>query len=163
MIEAATKIHDNVWPTSSPSPIPKMAGCSSPDPQCARLKIAHPLGKGHQCTKPAHIPRGFFGDCPRRIYNWKPSQGAQTSPEAKAPNVTLGGTSADILTWIIDCLHWLTVHSGKPGVRIYAQTLLDDADIPVSHEVMIETGAAMLARLDAEKPWVHNVCASKPL
>ena len=153
MIEAATKIHDNVWPTSSPSPIPKMAGCSTPEPQCVKLKIAHKLGKGHQCTKPLHVPTGFFDDCPRRIYDWKPSQSAQTSPEAKAPNVTTWGKTADIREWLVHCLDWLTQHSGKPGVRIYAQTLLDDADTSVSIDVMLETGAAMLERKNVEQPW----------
>jgi len=150
----ATAIHDGVYPSSSPTPSPKMCGCKDPEAQCVKLAIAEGTPYGWCCTKPNHVPAlQQPTDCDRRIYDWKPAQTPQGfAKESKAPTVTDGKT-ADILAWTRRTLEHLQLNAGPLGVRMLAAMLLNDGDPNVSQQVWDELTDAMLDRLNHEKPW----------
>lgn len=159
MIEAATRIHDRVWPTSSPTPAPKLMGCLAPERECIHLAIAQQTHYGWCCTNMSFLPRIYSQECPSRIHDWRPGQTAQGGGyESKPPGGgrVLYDKTAAIVAWLRHVLDWLTVNCGDPAVRIYAQTLLDDADVPVSERVMLKTGALMLERKNHERPWLDS-------
>jgi len=148
MIDAATRVHDGVWPTSSPLPSKPLCGCKEPTPQCTSLAIAAKTTEGKwYCTKPNHT------DCDKRIYDWKPGHEAQSgSKESKAPAIRAGSTDA-ILTWVESTLDYLQANNGNPAVRICAGMLLHNQDVNVSMDTLERTGEAMLDRLHLDKPW----------
>lgn len=154
MIDAATRIHDGYWPTSSPTPVPNLCGCTSPEAQCVTLAIAEQTPSGWYCTKPAYIPalQGAT-DCDRRIYDWKEGGTAQSgSKESKPPGVP-EFRSADIMEWVRSTLDYLQANNGHPAVRICAGMLLDNQDVSVSMDTLERTGEAMLDRLMLDTPW----------
>lgn len=149
MIDAATRLHDGLYPSQSPTPALKMCGCKEPRRQCSDLAIYH---RG-QCTVPRFLPRGIVTDCPSRVYDWKPAQQAQTSRKgAKAPSVR-DGTSADISRWMTRTLKKIALR-GDLRVRAYARSLLLDSDYTTTIETVQMLGETMLQRLEREKPWV---------
>lgn len=154
-IAAATRLHDGVWPASSPVPSKPLCGCTQPEAQCVTLAIADKTTEGSwYCTQPSYIPalQGAT-DCDRRIYDWKPGhEPMRGHKDAKAPAIRSGSTAA-ILSWVEGALRHLMSTSGDVAIRIYAGSLLEDVDIPVSHDVMRRTGEALLVRLNAERPW----------
>jgi hypothetical protein len=150
MVDAATRIHDGIYSPSSPTPVPKMCGCTEPKNQCVELAV---YSKG-QCTVPRFIPRGFITDCPNRVYDWKPGQSAQRgSKESKAPGVR-DSTSAVIYKWIAWTLQEIANH-GDNRVRAYARSLLLDTDYTTDLATVQMLGETMLERLNQEKPWVR--------
>lgn len=159
MIDAATRLHDGIYSSQSPMPVPKMVRCLNPETQCMKLAIAAEVPGGFICTKPNYIPalQGVT-DCDRRVYDWKEGGAAQSaSKESKAPTVSDAKT-ADILAWVRDCLTYLADNAGDPRVRAASHMLLHDAewpfpDVPVSERVYEALGNSMLDRLHLDEPW----------
>lgn len=154
MVDAASRLHDGIWPTSSPTPAPKIVGCKCPETQCEKLAIVARTDHGFICTKPAFIPslQGVT-DCDRRIYDWREGGVAQSAiKESKAPTVNVG-TTADIIAWTRHTLDYISANAGNPGVRIAAAMFLHDQDVNVSIDVLEALGNMMLDRLHFDKPW----------
>ena len=157
MVEAATMLHDGIYPSSSPTPAGKACGCKSPTPECVKLAVAAPVPGGWVCTVPSYAP-GAVGamrpdQCPNLLPNWKPMSSPQGgSKESKSPTVADGKT-ADILDWVRHTLDYLQANNGHPGVRIAAGMMLHDSDIRVSMDILERMGEAMLDRYHYEKPW----------
>ena len=159
MIDAATRLHDGIYSSQSPLPVPKMCGCKDPEAQCVKLAIAEQTPSGWQCTKPNHVPAlQQPTDCDRRVYDWKEGGTAQSAiKESKAPGVP-EFRSREILEWVRGCLVYLADNAGDPRVRAAAHMLLHDAewpfpDVPISEKVHEALGNQMLDRLSLDAPW----------
>ena len=153
-IAAATRLHDGIYSPCSPTPAQKRVGCTSPEAVCVTLAIAERCPEGWYCTKPSYVPplQGAT-DCDRRVYDWKPGGTSQRGyKDAKMPSMR-DGTTAAILSWVERTLKAICGTSGDAGIRIYAGSLLDDLDVPVSFDVMLRTGQEMYDRLVVDKPW----------
>jgi len=154
MIAAATKLHDGIYSSRSPMPVPKLVGCKNPEAQCVKLGIACETRHGWQCTKPSYVPAlQQPTDCSHRTYDWKEGQSAQSMhKDAKSPTVADAKT-ADILAWVRKTLDYLCANAGMPAVRIAAGMLLEDTDVPVSMQTYEVLGNMMLDRYLADEPW----------
>ena len=154
MIAAATKLHDGIYSSRSPMPVPKLVGCENPEQSCKALAIAQITALGYQCTKPDYTPLMYAAtDCPFRIYDWRDGNEAQRAGYASRAPVVSETTSCDVMAWVRKTLDYLQANNGNPAVRICAGMLLSDSDVTVSLDTLERTGEAMLDRFHFDKPW----------
>jgi len=154
MIAAATALHDGIYSSRSPMPVPKLVGCENPEQSCKALAIAQITALGYQCTKPDYTPLMYAAtDCPFRIYDWRDGNEAQRAGYASRAPVVSETTSCDVMAWVRKTLDYLQANNGNPAVRICAGMLLSDSDVTVSLDTLERTGEAMLDRFHFDKPW----------
>lgn len=146
MLEWATKLHDGIYPSSSPSCAPKLVGCDKPSDRCKALAIwiDHDGRKGI-CSLP-HL------DCEHRIFDYKEGHAPQVSKEAKSPGVKTDSAQA-ILAWVSRTLVDITNSDMPLVVRRYASSLIMDSDESVTIDTAQALGEEMLRRLGEDTPW----------
>ena len=146
MLDWCTRLHDGIYPTSSPTPTPKLTGCREPTKRCKALAIYQDGGMGQSyCTVP-HIP------CPMQIEDYKEGHTAQTSKEARTPGVKTDSAKA-IMDWTARTLEAISTSEAPLEVSRYAASLLVDSDESVAIQTAQALGEEMLRRLGEDMPW----------